>query len=408
MAVGPGMPADLASVRGVRLGVTAAGIRKTDHDDLILMELPPGSRTAAVFTRNGLRAAPVWVAQEHLLAGQPRLLVINTGSANAATGDAGMQTARAVCAAAAELAELNPAEVLPFSTGVIGEPLPLAPFEAGLPACYEDLKADAENWWHAAEAIRTTDTRSKAASRTVALDGEPVTVTGIAKGSGMIHPNMATMLAFVTTDAAVAEEPLQAILATATEATFNRISVDGDTSTNDALTLSATGAAGTDPIHSATDPRLPALREAVTGVCRDLALAIVRDGEGATRLLTIGVTGAADAGEAVRVAQAIARSPLVKTAAFAGDPNWGRILAAAGSALKGEVDWSRVDLHLGEVRVVRGGVVDPTYTEVAGAAAMAPEEVAVTLELGRGDAADWIWTCDLSYEYVTINAEYRS
>ena len=408
MAVGPDMPAELATPRGVRLGVTAAGIRKPDRNDLVLMELAPGSRTAAVFTRNGLRAAPVLVAQEHLAAASPLLLVINTGSANAATGNAGLETARAVCAAAAELAGRDTAEVLPFSTGVIGEPLALGPFEAGLPACHEDLKGDAEDWWQAADAIRTTDTRPKAASRTLTLDGETVTVTGFAKGSGMIQPNMATMLAFVATDAAVAEEPLQAVLAAATEASFNRISVDGDTSTNDALTLSATGAAGMAPMESATDPRLPALREAVTAVCRDLALAIVRDGEGATRLLTVRATGAADASEAARVVEAIARSPLVKTAAFAGDPNWGRILAAAGSALGGDVDWSGVDLYLGDVRAVRGGVMDPTYTEAAGAAAMAPDEVTVTLNLGRGEAADWMWTCDLSYEYVTINAEYRS
>ncbi|MFB6261010.1 MAG: bifunctional ornithine acetyltransferase/N-acetylglutamate synthase [Thiohalorhabdaceae bacterium] len=372
MAVGPDMPAELATPRGVRLGVTAAGIRKPDRNDLVLMELAPGSRTAAVFTRNGLRAAPVLVAQEHLAAASPLLLVINTGSANAATGNAGLETARAVCAAAAELAGLDTAEVLPFSTGVIGEPLALGPFEAGLPACHEDLNGDAEDWWQAADAIRTTDTRPKAASRTLTLDGETVTVTGFAKGSGMIQPNMATMLAFVATNAAVAEEPLQA------------------------------------PMESATDPRLPALREAVTAVCRDLALAIVRDGEGATRLLTVRATGAADASEAARVVEAIAHSPLVKTAAFAGDPNWGRILAAAGSAWGGDVDWSGVDLYLGDVRAVRGGVMDPAYTEAAGAAAMAPDEVTVTLNLGRGEAAGWQWTCDLSYEYVTINAEYRS
>ena len=408
MAVGPDSRPEIAPVAGIRLGVTAAGVRGADRNDLAVFELAAGSRTAAVFTRNRLRAAPVLVAEEHLAAAAPRLLVINTGSANAATGSQGLTTARAVCAAAGELFGVAPEAVLPFSTGVIGEPLRLAPFEAGLPACRESLQADAEAWWQAADAIRTTDTRAKAASRTLELDGTTVTVTGIAKGSGMIHPNMATMLAFVATDAAVADEPLAALLRAAADGSFNRISVDGDTSTNDALTLTATGAAGNSPIESASDPRLPALQEAVAGVCRDLALAIVRDGEGATRLLTIRIEGAADEAEAGAVAEAIACSPLVKTAAYAGDPNWGRILAAAGAALAGAVDWDRVDLHIGGTRIVRGGVVDPDYTEAAGEAAMAPEEVTITLTLGRGEAADWMWTCDLSHEYVTINAEYRS
>ncbi|HKJ71923.1 MAG TPA: bifunctional glutamate N-acetyltransferase/amino-acid acetyltransferase ArgJ [Gammaproteobacteria bacterium] len=408
MAVGADMRPELAPVAGVRLAATAAGIRAAGRDDLTVLELAPGSRTAAVFTTNRLRAAPVLVAEEHLAAAAPRLLVINTGSANAATGAAGMETARAVCAAAAEGFGLAPEQVLPFSTGVIGEPLRLEPFAAGLPRCRDGLAADAAAWWRAADAIRTTDTRPKAASRTVELDGEPVHVTGFAKGSGMIHPNMATMLAFVATDAAVADGPLRDLLREAADGSFNRISVDGDTSTNDALTLTATGAAGAAPLESAADPRLPALREAVAAVCRDLALAIVRDGEGATRLLTVRVEGAADAAEAARVADSVARSPLVKTALFAGDPNWGRILAAAGTALTGEVDWGRVDLHLGATRVVRGGVVAPDYTEAAGEAAMAPEEVTATLSLGRGEAADWMWTCDLTHEYVTINAEYRS
>ena len=408
MAVGPDSRPDLGPVGGVRLGTAAAGIRGAEDEDLAVIELAPQARTAAVLTQNRLRAAPVLVTEENLALGRARLLVINTGTANAATGPAGLESARGTCAAAAEIFGVTPEEVLPFSTGVIGEPLALAAMERGLPACREALRADAEGWWRVADAIRTTDTRPKAACRAVELGGETVTVTGVAKGSGMIHPNMATMLAFVAMDAPVADTPLWGMLRAAVAESFNRITVDGDTSTNDALTLSATGAAGIAPIESPTDPRFSELAGAVAEVCRDLALAIVRDGEGATRLLTVRVEGAAEDGEADRVAEGIARSPLVKTAAFAGDPNWGRILAAAGAALTGEVDWSAVDLHIGGVRVVRGGVVDPGYTEEAGGQAMAGEEVTLTLDLGRGPGRGWMWTCDLSYEYVTINAEYRS
>ncbi len=408
MAVGPAHHPDLAPVAGVRLGAAAAGLHQPDRLDLAALLLEPGARTAALFTRNSLQAAPVHLAREHLEQANPRLLLINSGVANAATGGPGLEAARAACRAAAEVAGVTASEAVPFSTGVIGEPLPLAELEAGLPACLDGPRGDPQSWWRAAEAIRTTDTRPKAASRTVGLDGERVAVTGIAKGSGMIHPDMATLLAFVSTDAAVAEEPLRALLRAATEQSFHRISVDGETSTNDAVTLSATGKAGAAPIETVTDPRFRELAAAVEGVLQDLARAVVTDGEGATRLLTIRVQGAADGQEADRVAEGIARSPLVKTAAFAGDPNWGRILSAAGAALTGDVAWERVDLYLGEALAVRGGAVDPDYTEAAGSEAMAADEVPITLELGRGIAASWMWTCDLSHEYVTINAEYRS
>lgn len=406
--MGPAPHPDLAPVSGARLGVAAAGLRQSDRLDLAALLLEPGARTAALFTRNRLQAAPVHLAREHLEQAQPRLVLINSGVANAATGGPGLEAARAACRAAAEVAGVTASEVVPFSTGVIGEPLPLAELEAALPACMDEPRGNPQAWWRAAEAIQTTDTRPKAASRTVELDGESCAVTGIAKGSGMIHPNMATMLAFVATDAPVAEEPLRALLRAATEESFHRISVDGETSTNDAVTLSATGKTGASPIETVTDPRFRELAAAVEGVLQDLARAVVTDGEGATRLLTIRVHGAAGGQEADRVAEGIARSPLVKTAAFAGDPNWGRILSAAGAALTGDVAWERVDLYLGQARAVRGGVVDPDYTEAAGVEAMAADEVPITLELGRGIAASWMWTCDLSHEYVTINAEYRS
>ncbi|HKJ88135.1 MAG TPA: bifunctional glutamate N-acetyltransferase/amino-acid acetyltransferase ArgJ, partial [Gammaproteobacteria bacterium] len=314
MAVGEAPRPELRSIPGVRLGCGAAGLKAPDREDLVVVALAPGSRTAAVFTRNRLRAAPVLVAEEHLSAGSPRAFLINSGNANASTGEGGMEVARESCRLVAELLGVEAEAVLPFSTGVIGEPMPLEPFERTIPLCGDRLREDPEAWWEAAAAIGTTDTRLKGASRTVELDGKPVHVTGIAKGSGMIHPNMATMLAFVATDAPLEEDPLRAMLETAVGASFNRISVDGDTSTNDALTLTATGQAEIPAVASVTDQRFTALAEAVEAVCRDLALSIVRDGEGATKLLTIRVTGAAAAAEAEAISDRIARSPLVKTA----------------------------------------------------------------------------------------------
>ncbi len=408
MAVGDNVRPDLAPVDGLRWGAAAAGLRWTDRLDLTALVLEAGAQTAAVFTRNRLQGAPIHLAREHLRCSSPRVLLINSGIANAATGEAGMEAARATCRAAAELAGVTVSEVVPFSTGIIGESLPLPELEAALPVCLAAPRSEAEAWWRAAEAIRTTDTYPKAASRTLELAGEPVTVTGIAKGSGMIHPDMATMLAFVATDAPVAQQPLQALLHAGVKESFHRISVDGETSPNDAVTLSATGTVPIDRLDQVTDPHFPDLMAAVTEVFQDLAWAVVADGEGATKLLTLRVKGAVDAEEGDRVAAGIARSPLVKTAFYAEDPNWGRILAAAGAALRGEVDWRQVDLYLGEIRVVHRGTADPDYAEAAGAKALAEEEVPLTLELGRGSADSWMWTCDLSHEYITINAEYRS
>jgi len=408
VAVGEDIRPRLHPVPGVRWGTAAAGFKDPDREDLALMALAPGSRTVAVFTRNRLRAAPLQVAEAHLADPAARALVVNSGNANAATGEAGLAVARESCRLAGEILGVGAETVLPFSTGVIGEPLPLAPFEAALPACGERLTAEEDGWWRAAGAMGTTDTRLKGASRQLTIDGAPVTVTGIAKGSGMIHPSMATLLAFVATDAPVADGPLDDLLQTAVAESFNRISVDGDMSTNDSLTLTATAQADIRPLAETTDPRYAPLAEAVTAVCRDLAEAIVRDGEGATRLLTMRVTGAASRAEAEQIAGGIVRSPLVKTALYAADPNWGRFLATAGAAAPDELDWSRVSLHLGEVCVVRGGLRAEDYSEAAGQAEMAREEVTATLDLGRGTASAWMWTCDLSYDYITINAEYRT
>jgi len=408
VAVGPDVRPTLQAVPGAAWGTAAAGFKHPDRDDLAVLRLAPGSRTAAVFTRNRLRAAPVQVAEARLADPASRALVVNSGNANAATGEAGLAVAHESSRLAAELLEVPAEQVLPFSTGVIGEPLPIDPFKTALPTCREQLSEEPAAWWRAAAAMGTTDTRLKGASRQITLDGVPVTVTGIAKGSGMIHPSMATLLAFVATDAPMAGEALTALLQTAVGDSFNCISVDGDMSTNDALTLSATGQAGIAELSDSADPRFAALLEAVTAVCRDLAEAVVRDGEGATKLLTMRVTGAASVGEAERIADGIVRSPLVKTALFAADPNWGRILASAGAAAPEPVDWERVSLYLGETCVVRGGVRAEDYREAAGEAAMAGEEVTATLDLGRGDASAWMWTCDFSYDYVTINAEYRT
>ena len=393
-------------VPGIRLAATAAGIRYRDRADLALVELAPGGTCAAVFTRNAFSAAPVRVAREHLAATVPRYLLINAGNANAGTGERGLADARASCLALAEATGCREVEVLPFSTGVIGEPLPVAAVAAPLARLAEALAEDA--WLAAARAIMTTDTVPKACSRRCEVAGRTVTVTGMAKGSGMIRPDMATMLAFVATDAAVSTPALERCLADAVAGSFHRITVDGDTSTNDACVLMATGAAGNPPLDAADDPAYEALAAAVAEVCRELAQAIVRDGEGATRFVTVRVTGGADADECLAVAYTIAHSPLVKTAWFAGDPNWGRILAAVGRAgLRGLV-LEGVTIDLDGVRIVEAGGRAPAYTEAAGAAVFARPEFTVTVGLGRGDAEAAVWTTDLSYEYVKINAEYRS
>jgi len=394
------------AIQGVRVGATAAGIRYQGRDDLVAIALPEGAQCAAVQTRNAFCAAPVTVVREHLAAAPPRFLLINAGNANAGTGARGLADARACCAALAAAAGCAPAQVLPFSTGVIGDYLPVERITAALPALLAGLRED--GWDAAARAIMTTDTLPKQATRTFQLGDETATVTGIAKGAGMICPDMATMLAFLATDAAVTSAQAQATLTRAVAATFNAISIDGDTSTNDACVLAAAGTLGNDPIDGSNEPAARALEEAVTGVCDALALAIVADGEGATKLVHILVVEAAELAEARRVADTIAHSPLVKTAWFAGDPNWGRILAAVGRAGVAGLDIERVRIWLDDVCIVAGGGRAPSYTEADGRAVMARDQFRIRVALGRGTASAQLRSCDLSYEYVRINAEYRT
>ena len=394
-------PAQLLAVAGFELGTARAGIRKPDRRDLLVMRLAPGTAVAGVFTRNRFCAAPVILAKAHLRQAV-RALVVNTGNANAGTGRDGLTRALAVCKAAAAGLDCRAQQVLPFSTGVIMEPLPVDRIVAGLPAAVRDLRA--ENWAAAAEAIMTTDTVPKAFSRKVRLAGGAATVTGIAKGSGMIRPDMATMLGFVATDAGVSKVVLQRMAKTAADQSFNAITVDGDTSTNDAFMCLATGKG---PVaRLAKDHQV--LSRAITEVAQQLAQAIVRDGEGATKFVTVRVEGGRNAAECRKVAYAIAHSPLVKTAFFAGDPNLGRILAAIGNAGVPGLDTSKVDLYIDAVRAARAGGRDPAYREEQGAAAMKKAEFLVRAVLRRGQAASTVWTCDFSYDYVKINAEYRS
>jgi glutamate N-acetyltransferase/amino-acid N-acetyltransferase len=398
----------LAPIEGVELGVARANIRKPDRPDLLLVRLREGTAVAGVFTRNRLCAAPVTVAREHLaqVPGSVRALVVNTGFANAGTGAQGLADARAVCAGVGEMLGCPASQVLPFSTGVIMERLPVERVVAGLQTCRADLKAG--NWLAAATAIMTTDTVPKAASRVVDIGATPVRITGIAKGSGMIRPNMATMLAFVATDAPVARSVLDAAVRHAADRSFNCISVDGDTSTNDALILMATGAASLPRIERAEGPAYESLRAAVSDVATELAQAIVRDGEGATKFVTLRVEGGRSADECRRVGYAIAHSPLVKTAFFASDPNLGRILAAIGYSGIEDLDVERLDLYLDDVHVARAGGRHPDYREEQGKRAMAKSEFSLRVELHRGAHALTLWTCDLSHDYVTINAEYRT
>ncbi len=392
-------------VAGVRCAAVAAGVRKPGRLDLVLFEIAPGSRTAAAFTRNRFRAAPVQVAERHLAAGSPRYLLVNTGNANAGTGAPGVEAALACCAAVAGQGGVQPEEVLPYSTGVIGEPLPSDRIVAGLPAAFAAL--DGDGWSAAAHGILTTDTAPKGSSRGVG-PGMPWVLTGISKGAGMIRPDMATMLAFIATDAAIAQPALDTLLRSAVERSFNRITIDGDTSTNDAVTLVATGAADAAPIEDADSPEGRAFGAALTALCTELAQAIVRDGEGATRFVTVRIEGARDTSEALAVAYAIAHSPLVKTALFAGDPNWGRLLAAIGRAGIDDLDVTGVNLFLDDVCIAEGGAVAPGYREADGARVMAQPEILIRAHLGRGSCTETIWTTDLSYDYVKINAEYRS
>jgi glutamate N-acetyltransferase/amino-acid N-acetyltransferase len=406
MAVGLKDLPILHPVSGVRLGTTAAGIRKKDRRDLVVIECAPGTRAAATFTRNRFCAAPVTVAREHLAGSAPRGLLINTGFANAGTGEPGLEDARACCAALARQLNCRDEEILPFSTGVIGERLPRERIVAGLPSCLANLNAN--GWAEAAHGIMTTDTLPKGSSRRVKIGSHTVTVTGIAKGAGMIRPDMATMLAFVATDAAVAPAALQACVTTAVKQSFNRITVDGDTSTNDACVLLASGAAGNPVMEQSEDRDYAAFLGAVIEVFGELAQAIVRDAEGATKFITIEVSGGQSESDCLAVAYTIAHSPLVKTAFFASDPNWGRILAAIGRAPIEQLDVAKVAIYLNDLCVVRHGAPDAGYTEAKGLAVMRLPEIRIGVDLGAGAASARVWTSDLSHDYVRINAEYRS
>jgi glutamate N-acetyltransferase/amino-acid N-acetyltransferase len=400
-------PATLLPVPGVRIGTAMAGVRKANRRDLVVFSLDEGATVAGVFTANRFCAAPVQVCREHLAgASGVRALVVNTGNANAGTGAPGLAAARQTCDALAALAGCTPAQVLPFSTGVIMEPLPVDRIAAALPAAWADL-AD-RHWAEAAQGIMTTDTLPKACSRQVQVDGHTVTVTGIAKGAGMIRPNMATMLGFVATDAVLAPGVAQALVRAAADRSFNRITIDGDTSTNDAFVLMASGRAGHAPITGLETPAGRVLAQAVFDVATQLAQAIVRDGEGATKFITVQVDGGRSEAECRQVAYAIAHSPLVKTAFFASDPNLGRILAAVGYAGIDDLEQGLIDLFLDEVHVARSGGRHPDYREADGQRVMQQSEITVRVDLHRGGASTTVWTCDLSHEYVSINADYRS
>ena len=399
-------PSALLAIKGVRLGVTEAGVRKANRRDLLLMTLTAGTRVAGVFTRNRFCAAPVLVAKSNLQSGSIRALIVNTGCANAGTGEDGIARAKQTCADVSKLLGCEPDQVLPFSTGVIMEPLPVDRIAAGLPRCVAGLGE--RNWAEAAGAIMTTDTVAKACSRRVDIGGSSISVTGIAKGSGMIRPNMATMLGFIATDASVDQKLLQQATTYAAERTFNCVTVDGDTSTNDALIVVATGKSGAPEITQSDSPEFRLFLDAVTEVATVLAQALVRDGEGATKFITIQIDGGMNATECRKVGYAIAHSPLVKTAFFASDPNLGRILAAIGYAGIDDLDVSKVDLYLDEVMVAKSGGRAPGYREEDGQRVMKQDEITVRVRLNRGSSSATVWTCDLSHDYVRINADYRS
>lgn len=396
----------LLPVNGVKLGFAKAHVRKPDRKDVLVITLPESSCVAAVFTQNRFCAAPVILCKAHLAETSGiRALLVNTGCANAGTGEDGLKRAKQSCDALSALLNIAPNQVLPFSTGVILEPLPVDKVIAGMPAAIENLKED--NWLNAAEAIMTTDIVAKGTSRQIQLNGKKVTITGISKGSGMIHPNMATMLGYIATDAAVSQSALEAIIQYAVNKSFNCITVDGDTSTNDSLIMMATNLAGNAEITE-TSADFIALRDALTDVAIELAQAIVRDGEGATKFMTVTVEGGKDEAECRKVAYAIAHSPLIKTAFFASDPNLGRILAAIGYAGIDDLDVDNLDLYLGDVLVAEKGGRAVSYKEEQGAAIMKELDILVRVVLNRGSENITIWTCDFSYDYVKINADYRS
>tara|TARA_R110001583_G_scaffold173287_1_gene327236 strand:+ start:81626 stop:82852 length:1227 start_codon:yes stop_codon:yes gene_type:complete len=397
---------NILPIAGIKLGVASAGIKTIGRVDLVLIELSSDTTTSAIYTQNAFCAAPVTLAKRHQNEASPRYLLINSGNANAGTGDKGMLAALACCQAVAELSGLNSNTVLPFSTGVIGQPLPVQKITTALPNAYQNLASD--NWFAAAQAIMTTDTIAKALSKQIEIDGKTITVTGIAKGSGMIRPDMATMLSYIATDAAIDKVVLDAMLLKAADQSFNRISVDGDTSTNDACVLMATAQADNVVISDFDSANAQALYQVIVEVSQYLAHAIVRDGEGATKFIEIDVTHGKNSEECRQVAYTIAHSPLVKTALFASDPNWGRILAAVGRSGIRDFDLSKVAIFLGDVCIVDGGEPAADYTEEKGQKVTSQDEILIRVDLGRGDASDKVWTCDFSYDYVKINAEYRS
>ena len=406
MAVGDVSMPQMHVVKGVKIGSAEAYVRYQNRRDLVIFEFSEGSNVAGVFTQNAFCAAPVHVSKAHLQVGNPRYLVINTGNANAGTGKIGMANAETTCAKLAELAGIKNTEVLPFSTGVIGEQLPIDRLMSGLQPALNSLTEDA--WLDAATGIMTTDTTPKGASEQFELDGVVYTMTGISKGAGMIRPNMATMLSYVATDAPISRALVQQLLKTTVNLSFNRITVDGDTSTNDSCIFIATGQAGGTEITTESDTRYAAVLEVLTRIMKRLAQLIVRDGEGATKFITVAVEGGANTQECCDVAYSIAHSPLVKTAIFASDPNWGRILAAIGYAGVLELNVENIQVWLGDVQICKDGGAAADYTEEAGAAEMSKPEITIRVDLGRGSAKDTVYTCDLSYDYVKINADYRS
>ncbi|MBL4711148.1 MAG: bifunctional glutamate N-acetyltransferase/amino-acid acetyltransferase ArgJ [Gammaproteobacteria bacterium] len=405
MAVGLTEPGEILAVSGIKLASLAAGIKKSGTDDLVIFSFDDNATCVATFTQNVFCAAPVTLAKKHLAHSQPRALLINSGNANAGTGDAGMENAIQSCKYLAEQLDCSVNQILPFSTGVIGEQLPMPTMQAGIRRIVGHLSED--NWSAAAAGIMTTDTVAKAVSKVIVLDGCEVTMSGIAKGSGMICPNMATMLAFISTDADIERDFLQQCLSDAVEGSFNSITVDGDTSTNDACVLIATAKAGNKQLEKHSINARVSI-DALNDICLQLAQAIIRDGEGATKFITVTIEQASSKEEARDVAYTIAHSPLVKTALFASDPNWGRILAAVGRAGVSQLDITGVNLFLDEVCIVREGGVDAGYTEEQGQRVMNREEITIKVSLSRGNVSTSIWTTDLSHEYIRINAEYRS
>ncbi len=397
---------ELKPIAGLKLGIAEAGIKRANRKDILVIRLVPGSSVSGVFTQNRFCAAPVQLCRAHLLERNPiEALIINTGNANAGTGEEGLRRAQQTCDALANALDVSPEQILPFSTGVILEPLPVEKIITAIPKAISALKED--DWYSAAEAIMTTDTQPKAASLTIQTSAGPIVMTGISKGAGMIQPNMATMLGFIGADVNINSDLLQDLTREAADLSFNAITIDGDTSTNDSFIVMATGQS-TVSIQSKSDPAYVAFREGLITLSRQLAQMIVRDGEGATKFITIRVKGGKDSVECKRIAKSIAHSPLVKTAFFASDPNLGRILAAIGYAGVGDLDSSKVQLWLGDVWVAKDGGRNPDYKEADGQAVMKQSEISITVDLGRGNVEETVWTCDLSHEYVSINADYRS